>query len=319
MKRFIYICLIVLFGCEKEIQIELPPVEDKLVVEGYIEQDQPPYVILTRSVGYFEPTTTSTYEHLFVHDAIITVTDGSTTQTLTELCVSSLPQSAYPLIAQMLGVTVSQLTTSNYCVYTVPLADIIAGTYFKGAVGKTYNLHINSGGDIYTSSTTIPPLIALDTVWFEAEGADTLGFAHGILNDPANQYNAYRWITKRINKGPDGNPKDPNFVPPFGSAFDDKFFDGKRFEFVAERGFPPNGRASEPGEEAGYFKKGDTIVIKFCTIDEAFYKFLRSYESEAYNNGNPFAAPGKIHTNIVGGALGAWGGYGVSYDTIKSY
>ncbi len=42
-------------------------------------------------------------------------------------------------------------------------------------------------------------------------------------------------------------------------------------------------------------------------------------ETEVSNNGNPFAAPTAIKSNISGGALGYWGGYGTVYDTIVAY
>jgi hypothetical protein len=34
-------------------------------------------------------------------------------------------------------------------------------------------------------------------------------------------------------------------------------------------------------------------------------------------DGNPFASPITIRSNIQGGAIGVWGGYGASIDTLK--
>jgi hypothetical protein len=59
-------------------------------------------------------------------------------------------------------------------------------------------------------------------------------------------------------------------------------------------------------------------VVKFCTIDHEAFEYLRTFETEVMNNGNPFAAPSSVKTNITGGALGAWIGYGASFDTIKA-
>ena len=42
--------------------------EIKLVVEGYIEPGYPPYVILTKNQGYFDPINTTTYNELFVNN-----------------------------------------------------------------------------------------------------------------------------------------------------------------------------------------------------------------------------------------------------------
>ena len=34
------------------------------------------------------------------------------------------------------------------------------------------------------------------------------------------------------------------------------------------------------------------------------------------SSGNPFSAPTTVTTNIEGGGLGVWGGYGATYDTL---
>ena len=65
-----------------------------------------------------------------------------------------------------------------------------------------------------------------------------------------------------------------------------------------------------------YFKKTDTIFIKFTTIDQNTLKFFTTYEAAYQSNGNPFASPVNIISNIEGGGLGIWAGYGVTYDTI---
>ena len=44
-----------LSACEKEITVDLPKTEQKLVVEGTIEPGQPPIVLLTRTESYFDP------------------------------------------------------------------------------------------------------------------------------------------------------------------------------------------------------------------------------------------------------------------------
>jgi hypothetical protein len=55
--------------------------------------------------------------------------------------------------------------------------------------------------------------------------------------------------------------------------------------------------------------------LKWCTIDKAHFQFWQTMERSNNSNGNPFAAPVSIKSNISNG-LGVWGGYGASYDTI---
>lgn len=315
---FLFLYSLFNYSCEKEIDLVLPEAEAGLVIEGKIESGQPPYVILTKSTGYFEATDISTFLNSFVHNAQITVTAGETSYALPELCLHDLPPEFRPLAAAFLGIDEDELAGINYCLYTVSLADLFSGNYLKGEVGKSYRLTIQSEGKTYSSTTKIPELVPPDSVWFRLDGADTLyGFAWAHLTDPDTIGNAYRWAARRINTGNDGKPKDGNFVYPFGSAFDDKFFNGKSFEFGYDRGHRPSEEGvKEEGEKSHFYKLGDTIVVKFCTIDQQVMEFIRKYEMEIWNNGNPFASPSTIPTNIEGGAFGLWAGYGVSLDTI---
>ena len=50
-------------------------------------------------------------------------------------------------------------------------------------------------------------------------------------------------------------------------------------------------------------------------MDYDSFKFWRSVERYQSTNGNPFAEPMNLYSNVKGG-LGIWGGYGVSYFYI---
>mgnify|MGYP005703751627 CR=1 FL=1 len=71
-------------------------------------------------------------------------------------------------------------------------------------------------------------------------------------------------------------------------------------------------------EERGFFKVGDSLVVKFTTIDKESYEFLNLFEIEVANNGNPFASPSTLNTNVSNGGLGFFVGYGVTYDTLSA-
>ena len=83
------LCLLLL-GCEKEVHINLSSGASQLVVEGAIENDLPPYVILTKSIGYLSKIDLSTQQNSYVHDAAITVSDGSQTIKLREYLLDSV-------------------------------------------------------------------------------------------------------------------------------------------------------------------------------------------------------------------------------------
>ena len=308
--RWIPYILVVLLAtsCEKEIDIDLPQYTSKVVVEGSIETGAPPLVFLTSSHEFFGTTDLNAFQNSFIPDATVIVSDGVTTDTLDELCTQSLPPGYDTLVANFLGIDVDDLSQFNICAY------VSLNTALFGQVGRQYKLTIHHDGETYTSSTRIPELVPLDSVWFETQGTSTThGFAWARMDDPDTSGNGYRWFARRLNLGNDGNPKDPQFQPPFGSAFDDEFLGGVAFDFAYNR---PESDNDEPGDEYGYYRIGDTVAVKFCTIDIEAVDFLRTAEAQAFNNGSPFASPANNPTNIEGGALGLWVGYGVTYDTL---
>lgn len=309
MKKIIYylylsILSAVLSSCEKEIDINLPEDEIKIVVEGKIEQNQPPLVILTKTSPFFAPTDLNTLQSLFVKNAIVTVSNGTTTVQLQEICTSNLPDSLLPQIAQLIGVSLANLQSFGFCLYTTLDPSIF------GEIGKTYTLNIQTENKIITSTTKIPQLILPNKFWYkDAPGFTNFGYVWFELTDPPQIGNAYRVFTQR--KG-----KDNRFIPVFGSVFDDQFINNLTFEGFLQRGQEPNSTAADDlAETSEYYAQGDTIIIKFTTIDQRHFNFWNTFEIAAFNNGNPFASPATILTNIEGG-LGVWGGYGVSYDTL---
>ena len=146
-----------------------------------------------------------------------------------------------------------------------------------------------------------------------------LGYLWANLSDPAGETNYYRWQAQRINSYPNGGGiKDSRYIAPLGSAFDDKFFDGQSFEFNVYRGEIANsGKEDDHGKESGFFKTGDTVAVKFSTIDRNAFKFLSVMEDQLATEGSPFASPSTIPSNIEGeNVLGLWAAYSPTYDTV---
>ncbi len=328
MKNFQVYCLIfvtccmllALSACEKEITVDLPQVEPKIVIEGTIEQGQPPLVLLTYSQGYFEPTNLSSLEGFFVRDAEVRLSNGTTSDELIEICAEDLTPEQLELIAELVGFTPSQLQGFNLCAYTT------FNTALWGEEGKTYTLTVNKDQHRLSATTKINNLVELDSLWFSIpneDPGDSLGFIFGILSDPDTAGNAYRWYARRINRypawAPDGlagQQKDPNFIAPLGSVFDDTFFNGLEFEFGYFRGTGPNpSKFDDLNEERGFFKRGDTVAVRGCVIDLKAFRFIDSYENQIANQGSPFSVPYNLESNVTGG-LGAFIGYGAVYDTV---
>ena len=129
--------LMVYSSCQKEINITLPDAGKKICVEGKIEPGIPPYVILTHNMPYFGATDINTLQNMFIHNAVILLSNGTITDTLHEYCSQSLPDSLLPVIASFTGVDPYSLKNFNYCLYTT------FNFALWGSVGKTYNLSID--------------------------------------------------------------------------------------------------------------------------------------------------------------------------------
>ncbi|HEY1039942.1 MAG TPA: DUF4249 domain-containing protein [Bacteroidia bacterium] len=271
--------LVILFSCTKNVDVKLPEYKQYLVVEGKIEPGQKPQVFLSYTIPYFGSNSVNNLADFAVKGALVIVNDGLTTDTLKEL----LPNTGY--FYQAFNMT--------------------------GAVGRTYNLTIVVNGKVYTSQTSILQPVGLDSLWNKHEGNDSLGFVWARLPEPSGLGDAYRWYAKRIGK-------DDDFLAPFGSAFEDKFVDGKTFDFAYDRGIQENSTATDDNNiERGYFKIGDKVVVKFCHIGMKEYRFMRSRDASILSNGNPFAAPSNVESNINGeNVIGLWCGYSPSLDTV---
>src|SRR5690606_4971190 len=63
------ILMLGLQACEKTVDFELKDSEPKVVVDGSIETGVPPYVFLTRSIGFFSTIDFNTLSQSFLHDA----------------------------------------------------------------------------------------------------------------------------------------------------------------------------------------------------------------------------------------------------------
>jgi len=316
MARIASLLLVVLLmvGCTKDIIVKLPETEQKLVIEGNIENGQPPIVFLTRTQSYFSPTDLASLATVYITEGTVTVNDGSTTHTLTKLCSGSLTPEQLLLAAQLTGIDIALLASINICAWTVADGTLV------GEPGRTYTLNVEADGKNASAITTIPQVVALDSLWFrlaqQNPGDDSLGFIWSSLADPDTLGNGYRWFTKRINQSIDGGPKDVSFVAPLFSVFEDRFFSGLTFEFPNSRGSVPFSSAvDDNNEEAGYYKRGDTVVVKFASLGRKEYKFYESYAGNVSSQGDLFSNPANVESNITGG-LGVWVGYGTSLDTV---
>lgn len=291
------------WSCEEEF---IPPVistGDQLVVEGYIEAGDvptPPYVLLTRSFPFFNELSQDQLSNAFVHDAVVTVSDGTRSVVLTEVCLADVPEAVRNQIGAFIGLSPDSIGF-NICAY------VDASFSMLGEAGKTYSLTIETPTEKLTAVTTIPIPVPLDTLYFTAPPGtpnDTLAQLLVRLSDPVDVRNYYRYFT-RTNDG--------FFDKPFTSVTDDRLFDGQQFLF-------PLTKAQSPGSDFdfntfGLYRIGDETTIKWMNIDEGQFDFWNSLEFSRSNQG-PFSSYTRVSHTIDGG-LGVWAGIAARYYTLR--
>lgn len=304
MKTFFDIAIIVaglvLFSsCEKDITLDLPVTENKIVVEGHIEPGQPTYVILTKNVSFFTATPTDLND-IFVHDAVVTVSDGNNSYTLDELCLNDLPPAIRSEVYRFLGLPENGSGTAalNVCAY---VSFTLTGEY-----GKKYALNVETPDASISAVTSIPYPAPIDSMWTipDEELGDSLVVLWLEFKEPDTLGNYYRYYTKVNNE--------PFYPGYFGSVLSDEFSNGSKFKVNVDRGYPRTGDIDF--STYGLFAKGDTVILKLSMIDRAHYRFWNTIEDQLLSGG-PISTPTYIQSNINGG-LGIWGGYGPSFDTI---
>jgi len=266
------------WACVPETDLDELSYTPKLVIDGSIENNGFAEVVLSFSASYFESIDSLSIRNLMATTAKVTVTDGDETEVLTLKSKESFPPYVY------------------------------VSTSIKGEVGKEYELKVELRGKIYTATTTIPEPKTFDDLWFElAPGKDSTGYLFGKISDDPLVNNYYRLFTQRKHV-------DDRYIPVYMSAVGDQYFNGKTLTFSILRG-PES--FTDPVDDL-YFHTGDTVRIKFCTMDKTHFDFWRTLERELYVVGNPFASSGNdVISNIKGeNVLGVWGGYGVTYYQV---
>jgi len=297
---FLSLLIMGLSSCSKEVKIDIPGFDEQIVIDGSIETGTPAIILLSNSKDIYAPTDINSYLSGFISGATVTVSNGTITDTLTEICTDNLPAGFESIAAAFFGLPIEQLVNLHLCAYV--------STGLVGEIGKTYVLKVIHNNKTYTSSTKIENPTALDNLfWREQANLPGYGFSWAKITDSPVMGDAYRWEVKNLS--------DLFYSKPFQPFTDDRFYNGKTFEFSVENPMSFQDQTIE-NQYKGYYKLGDTIVVKFSKLGKKEYQFFEKKYNQIYSGGNPFATPTNIPTNIEGGALGIWAGFSPWYDTL---
>lgn len=253
MRSFSYIItaslLIVLFSsCEKVIDIDLNSSDKKYVLEGIItDQEQTAKVLISQTKNFDEDNT-----YPGVSGALVEVTEvgGATT------------------------------------VFPETAAGVYSLEHYKGTPGKTYTLKVTIGSQVFTSRSTMPVRVTIDSIFVTDEFI--FSNARKIVNvaykDPAGRGNNYRFI-QYVN-----GHKEKQILVLNDDYVDGRSITTKLFYFGDD-------------EDDREIKSGDLVRVNFQCIDSPNYKFWYSLARSA-TGGSQEGTPANPVSNIIGGALG---------------
>lgn len=258
MKRIYFASLLSLLfftACEKVVDINLNDAAPQYVIEGTVfEGDDTVKVTIARTTDFYGRAPQE-----MIDDAIVTLSDDTGT-----------------------NVNIPNVGDGLY---------LLPG--FKGISGRTYQLRVQAGNQVFTASSVMQPVVAIDSITQEFEPADFRAEGYEVtahLVDPAGSENYYRMVYT-IN---DTLQDRPNNL----YLFNDKFNNGRPIRADLFR----------------RFQAGDKITFELRTMDARVWDFFSSLSDVLNNQNGP--APANPNTNIEGGALGYFGAFTASRMTI---
>lgn len=306
--KAVYLASIVLFvSCTKEVKIDIPQEESKIVIDGRIEIGGAPLVLLMQSQYLYNPTNLGAYFSSNISNAAVTVVCVLDTFTLSPYLISELPLQSQITLAEQLNVELNDLNFFPIKVYSS------FDPMLVGEIGKKYTLNVTYNNETYSATTQLLVPIGLqNSQWIPSEENNQFGVCRAFLADPGNAKNSYRWESKIITSI-NGSPKDYRFRHGGGSYFDDQFFNGLSISF--ETRYPEKDTTYPEGLKR-HFKYGDSVVIKLSHIEYPVYNYFDKMKTQMESSSSPFSSPVLIPSNFSNGALGVWAGYSSWYDTL---
>ena len=317
MKKYFFIVSLFFIACQDEKTLELPNIKEKIVVEGAIEPGFPPYVILTKNQGYFDPIDINTYNDLFITDANVIVWNYNENGTKDSVILKQLPP---PFDSIPIYTDTNLISNPN--------------NLMLGKSGMTYYLEIKWKNEVITSSTTIPEPTPMDCLWVEKNELVEKEFKYdirAIFSDNANIQNNVLIRSKRLEHW----KKDTNCIVTMNhdpklllvDVGPDVLINGETFEVYFPRP-KDDGGVSFNTYNSDHYREcygsnsndsvlipKDVVLIKFCQINEPSMRFWRGLFRQFGTNGNPFSEPMNLVSNINNG-LGIWTGYGAVYYKV---
>lgn len=176
----------------------------------------------------------------------------------------------------------------------------------RGKEGHTYRLMVETERDTVYAESRLPASILIESLTAQKrEDADSLYSIRARLRnvDPEGYYKFYTRIM-------DGEER---YYPAFLGTFRGSDYDPEA-GFVITRGIHAG---YDNAEFNHYFKSGDRVMVKICTMSADLYEFWRVYDSNVSLSGNLFFTFAENCPHTVYGGFGYWGAFGMSRRSVR--
>ncbi len=206
---------------------------------------------------------------------------------------------------------------------------------FKPSPGKTYRIEVSAGAhDPVKAEDVIPWSVDIKSIdTNRVKGEYNQGYLRCFMkfNDPAGVSNYYMVRGRALMHFQDWDPQTDSIIQNYymddlwissqdpvieeegglafaGLIFSDNYFEGKTYNFSF----------SFPVYHLYGAKPDDNfeVYLYLYSLSADYYRYLKSYELQAYAREDPFAEPVTVYNNIENG-FGIFAGFSVSSDTIN--
>jgi hypothetical protein len=185
---------------------------------------------------------------------------------------------------------------------TVNLNETEPGIYLGESVqvkpNITYTLNIHSEGNEYVATATIPKKVNIDSLTCKYN-SESIFYEVGYVvschfSDPDEFRNYYRLKTYKINDRTQAKNSE--------DIYNDDLFNGNKVELPWSN---------------DVYQELDTVVVELYTLDVQSYDYYKTlFQISGGSEMMSIITPANPNTNISNGALGYFGAYTISRDTI---
>lgn len=273
--------MVFIIGCTSEITLNQEEYLPKIVVDGWIEPNEPAVVFLTHSSPFLTQYDSVSIVKSFLNHAKVSLYSSSGEEEI--LTLFKIKDHFPPYVYK--------------------------STQITGAVGQSYNLKVEYSGNILMASTTIPQPPEIESILFkEYSQIDGSLIVRYIPKDINSTYYLFQTATKKSQLWPM-----PTYYPIHIYDNNNHIYADYEIFNGRENNISDIGIRKTNVDSVGprHYGIKDTVVVSVSTLDIQSFEVLNSIFFNLSNYDNPFTVPNPPITNINGG-VGRWTGMGTT-------